>query len=152
MKTHSYTATLLNKGQLFKAPTQKVTVKPGQDAEQVCREHLTQLCGTKYTIHTIKVSSLANQKPIKKSVRLNEQHDYITLTATFPDGVARLTASRSGCKASGDLAVNRPTIQAFSRLLRHHTPVAVMKALKELAERSPTGESFIASLLTLEIV
>jgi len=50
--------------------------------------------------------------PPKLGAKLNKQHDYVTLRATFPDGVLSMTSSWGGFKITGDF-VSRPETRAI---------------------------------------
>lgn len=94
---------------------------------------------------------IAALKAKKKSVKLNIQHDYMTLTADFPEGTFRLTTSRRGAKITGDfhrdVRVSKILKAAFDSI-----PAKFMSLLEGTAKSATTAEEFLntASLIPVQ--
>lgn len=97
-----------------------------------------------FTIETLQVTAL---KPAKLGAKLNKQHDYISLKATFLDGSMTLTSSWGGIKLSGDFVGHPATKEIFDASIVYEkrtkkNMASAMDPLLETAQSVKTFEEF----------
>lgn len=97
---------------------------------------------------TIESITIAKLPPVKLGAKLNNQHDYMTLTANFLDGTLRFTTSYGGFKVSGDFVGNPLGSQLMKKwsVLEKQPGKKIgekMEELRKLASESKTMEEFM---------
>lgn len=83
------------------------------------------------------------------TAKLNVQHDYITLRATFGAERLNLTISRRGETASGTYGDLRGALEAFSAYMDRKEGLTVggkMDVVRILAENAKSADHFVESL------
>ncbi len=112
-----------------------------------------------YTKHLIGVNdadikvTFVKLPTAKLGAKLLEKHDYLMLTAVFPEGTFRFTTSRSGNKMSGDF-VKTPEGSVAFRLLclavtaikQGETVGSVMRGVTAKASAATNSTEFFNSL------
>lgn len=168
--THSVVAIIKKtaNGQRLRTQAMKFAVAPGADqatmdaAATIALDPFLKRGG--YTVESLTIKAL---KPAKHSVKVNEQHEYITTTAIFLDGRLNLTVSFGGVRMSGDFnshPLATPVFRAFDKLTKQPTPNSVgmmlslgtdnsdtvgakVKRIAAIAEANNTFEAFAAALI-----
>lgn len=148
--THSVKGILLHKGQRVQTQKLKFHCPKGENPNAIARQTLTEYVSQirsrePYTIQEFEIKELPAPK---LGAKLNEQHDYVTLRATFLDGVLNMTTSFSGFKMSGDFINNPLTDQLFEKIRswekqEEMNVVKVMKDFLKEAQESKTLEEFV---------
>lgn len=156
MATHSATARIRNEDTRRQGRVSpfKFVVQPGEDAKQVAERELRARFArwlVEYpTIVELTVKALP--KP-KLGVKLNKQHDYVTLTATFADGVFRFTTSWGGSKVSGDFVGTPGATEVLSvahqRRLQSGVPLKSVEELATAAQGCTLFSDFVANVRSL---
>jgi hypothetical protein len=108
-------------------------------------------CARRFPNYTIESIVVKVAPVVKKSVKLNEQHDYLTLTAIFPDARVNITTSYGGKKVSGSTSEGRAFLNAFAaydKKANRGTTGEMMRRVAAMAIASATSEEFLATLET----
>lgn len=142
--THQVKGVFVQNGQRIQ--TQKIKFIGGDDPEKAGRAtietYLTQGRRNKpFEIEKVEVTKL---KAPKLGAKLNKQHDYVTLTATFLDGTARITSSWGGFKVSGDFIRHPATDKLFAASFAYEkrTKKNVAGALEQLLPLANSSKEF----------
>lgn len=140
---------------MVQTPARKIAVPAGVDPEQHVRKVVVEYNQDKIekvlkiTITPLKI------KPLQKSVKILTNHDYVMMTATFQDGVVRLTAARYSEKLSGSgvKEFGKEILNAFSKFINDSKSTLKIservEAVAELARKASNVQGFAEAIKAL---
>lgn len=156
--THSVTIILVN--QVTGKKVRYVKNKVSDTTPEGCLAFFKRLAPVivgNQTAADIEVTDIKKIPVAKKSVKLTENHDYVMLTAIWPEGRINVTTARYRESLSGTLA-GSPAAKAFFRkfcavtapsagLNGHKTVGEFMKSLEVKAKAATTADEFFTTAL-----
>lgn len=107
-------------------------------------------CLQAFPRYTFVSAEIVPAKPVAKKVTLLNKHEYITVSAIYPDGRINLTVSFGGMKASGSAQSLREFLHAADAFIKAKAKgsnyLVAMGELKALAEQSSSTVEFLGKL------